>query len=193
MENLSLMKAKADKAVRDGQFSMVDNELDEIHNSIINQTINRIYEDDHDSQHEPFQSFQNDIRVKGKNLQFKSAKFIASCFARPEVHLKSKETQTYKHNPLEEKVKELQLLNENLEDKLSAKLKEIDNCRYHVSKLAKDKTQLKDEIEYLKEKNEVNEFKIDEFDKNIKRKLKMIDELAIEILNLKKEIYTKNK
>lgn len=139
MENISIMKTKADKVVRDGKFSNVDDELDDLHNSILNQTIFKVYEEDRDPSLAPFQNIQNEIRVRGKNLQFRSAKFIASCFAKPEIVYKSRETQTDISNLLEERVKELELYNENLEDKLSAKLTEIENIRYYVSKLVKEK------------------------------------------------------
>ena len=193
MENVSLMKAKADKVIRDGKFSMVDDELDDLHNSILNQTSYKIYEEDRDSPNAQFQSIQNEIRVRGKNLQFKSAKFIASCFAKPEIHLKSKEIQTNISNPLEDKIKELELYNENLEDKLSAKLTEIENIRYYVSKLVKEKSLLNDEIKYLKDKDYSNLSKIEELEKNLQKKIKSMDELTIEMLNLKKEIFIKDK
>ena len=87
-------------------------------NNIMDQTSLKIFDEKYDSRALPFKSIQEDIISKGKNLQFKSAKFVANWFVRPEMKFKSKDTQTNRPDPLEERINELLLFNENLEDNI---------------------------------------------------------------------------
>ena len=47
-------------------------------NNIMDQTSLKIFDEKYDSRALPFKSIQEDIISKGKNLQFKSAKFVAN-------------------------------------------------------------------------------------------------------------------
>ena len=193
MNNEVFMRAKAEKVIREGQFSMVDSELDDLHKTILNQTALKVLDERYDAHAIPFQAFQDDIINKGKDLQFKSAKFVANKLIRPEINLKSKETQTKQPDPLEVRISELELYNENLEDKLKSKENEIENISYTCSKLSKEKIQLKDEIKILHDKEDANLFTIEDLKCTISRKLKTIEEFTIEVQELKKEVFLKNK
>ena len=62
------MKAKASKVIKETKFSEVDNDLNQLHEFILENSSLRILENKRDTKATPFNSIQNDLKSKGKQL-----------------------------------------------------------------------------------------------------------------------------
>ena len=204
MRDHTLSNTKINKLLRDTKFSDVDYDLEQLEKYISNNSqynfIDMMYLNQNSQNQEEssstrqdkirakamsFNAFQRDLKSKGKQLQYESAKFVANKLIKPEILKYDKITGTEKPDPLEVEISDLKLFNEDLEDKLKSKESEIGSLMYTIKRYTNEKEILKLQIMDLEENNTKHQAQIDELEASMKQKVRSINEFTRQIIKLK--------
>lgn len=112
---------------------------------------------------------------------------------KPEPVMKSKEAQTDSPDPLEIKMAEIMLMNEELQDQMRLKEESLDRLKYIIEQNDKERNKLQTQIKSMLETLEEYQYRVSEAELTAKRKTRTAHELTNDILNLQKQLLAKQK